>query len=1027
MRRYHLRWSLVVFLAASVVVLVLATQNRLDVETNIINALPQDDPVIADARYVISHHPLQDRVVVDISCRPQDMELLLAGAAVVESRLSESRLFRQVGMDEGFRLYPELIASIAKNLPLLFTAGELQEHVEPLLKPDRLAALMGEQALKFQNLEGIGQADLLSGDPLGLKDIVLAKLSPLAPGQGMKIVRGRLVSADDKHLLLTAEPHVKGGESIFAHGAAKLFQDISDELNQTYGPQGAAFTVTPMGAYRAALDNEMLAKNDTRRAVLFSTMAIIVLLLVGFPRPLIGMLALLPALAGTIMALFVYSFINPSISILAIGFGGAIISFTVDYGIAYLLFLDRSHETTGPDVSREVWPLGLLAMLTTAASFTFLFLGGFPALTELGLFAALGVLFTFVFVHTVFPFIFIKVPPARREGFLPLKQFVIKLTSTKAPLKAWAVLFLFVVMLFFAKPVFHVDLSSLNSLTPETKAAEELIRNIWGDVFNRIHIVVEGETISEIRQKGDLLTALIEEDMTKGVISSAFLPAMLFPGHERSRENFAAWRDFWSPKRIAALEKDLSAAARVAGFTDQAFAPFIQLTKTSEVSPTEIPRHFYSLLGIGPETAGTKWRLYATLTTGANYQSESFSARLANIESVKIFDPVFFGRRLGHIIMTGFIKVALIVGLMTLLVVFIYLLDIPLTLISVAPTVFALVCTLGTLNLLGVPLGIPVIMMSAVVIGMGTDYALYLIVAWQRYMDEDHPSLGLIRMSIFLSFATTFLGFGVLSLATHAMLKSIGLALLLGIGYSFLGAATIVPILAGRLLKARPWPTGAVTAGSKIHVQRVLGRYQHMEAYTRIFARFKMSLDPMFPRLAEFVKNPRTILDIGCGYGVPAAWLLALYPEARIFGIDPDLRRVHLSARVVGERGSIQIGRAPEIPEIPDPADTVLLLDIIHILSDEDLQLTFERLRSRMLPGGKGILILRSTVPLQARPSFARRLETARLRLNGVNARFRSVAEVNHALSQAGFRIILSEPSAPEKELHWFIAEQGDT
>jgi predicted RND superfamily exporter protein len=59
------------------------------------------------------------------------------------------------------------------------------------------------------------------------------------------------------------------------------------------------------------------------------TIAIIILLLVAFPRPLIGLLALLPSAAGTMLALFFYSLFHPSMTMMAIGFGSAIISFTV--------------------------------------------------------------------------------------------------------------------------------------------------------------------------------------------------------------------------------------------------------------------------------------------------------------------------------------------------------------------------------------------------------------------------------------------------------------------------------------------------------------------------------------------------------------------------------------------------------------------------------------------------------------------------------------------------------------------------
>ena len=91
-----------------------------------------------------------------------------------------------------------------------------------------------------------------------------------------------------------------------------------------------------------------------RMAILLTTIGIAFLLIITFPRPLIGLLALIPSTAGAIFALLVCSFLFPSLSILAVSFGGAIMAFTVDLGIAYLLFLDRPYETTGRQAASEV-------------------------------------------------------------------------------------------------------------------------------------------------------------------------------------------------------------------------------------------------------------------------------------------------------------------------------------------------------------------------------------------------------------------------------------------------------------------------------------------------------------------------------------------------------------------------------------------------------------------------------------------------------------------------------------------------
>ncbi|MDA8140193.1 MAG: MMPL family transporter [Desulfobacteraceae bacterium] len=803
MLRTFFRWPYIVLIVAVAAAMSYVSGLRLGIETDITKSLPTDDPVIRDAEYVMLRHPIKDRIAIDLGSDRPDPDLLVAGAAFIEERLAASGLFKTVGLGEYQTIFPELITHILQNLPTLFSARELVEQIFPLLDSGAIRKILTDSYAKLGDLEGIGQAGMMAADPLGLKNLVLARLSHLAPSSTARIYQGHLLTSDDTHILVTAEPNGSGTDTALARKISAVMRQCADELEREFKPRGRRLVMTPVGAYRDALDNEEAAKKDTQKAVFFATIGIALLLVAGFPRPWLGLLALAPAILGMIAAAFVYSIFTRSISILAIGFGGAIISFTVDYGIAYLLFLDRPQETRGMEVTKEVWGLGLLAMLTTAVSFACLFLSGFPALAQIGYFTGLGVCFTYIFVHTLFPVIFPVMAPAKRRGFIPLQKFVNRLLSGHSLYRAVAALIFCGLMIGFARPNFKVDLAAMNSVSRDTLRAEDRMIKTWGNVLSSIYLMTEAGSLDELRRKGDLLADALDAERASGTLAAAFTPSMLFPGQHRMEENLRAWERFWTAERVAGMEESVRKISREIGFASGAFDSFFTMVKRRDFRPADIAPQYYSILGIRRAADAGQWALFSVISSGPAYQADSFFQRISASGLARLFDPAFFGERLGAAILAGFLKMAVIIAAITALVAIVYLRDLKLTLISLAPTLFSLICTLGTLRLMGRPPGISAIIVAVIVIGMGTDYALYLVRAYQRYLDPSHPSLALIQLTVFLSACSTLIGFGVLALAEHALLRTAGLTLLLGIGYSFAGTVLIVPPLLHRVFKGR--------------------------------------------------------------------------------------------------------------------------------------------------------------------------------------------------------------------------------
>jgi SAM-dependent methyltransferase len=413
------------------------------------------------------------------------------------------------------------------------------------------------------------------------------------------------------------------------------------------------------------------------------------------------------------------------------------------------------------------------------------------------------------------------------------------------------------------------------------------------------------------------------------------------------------------------------------------------------------------------------------LNTGKNYDAEEFFARVVETGLAKIFDADLFNKRLGDFLKNIFLEIALITSIGLVLVVFLFFMDWQLSLAVLAPIAFALVSTLGTLKIIGHPLDIPGIMLWIVIMGMGIDYAIYYVCTYQRYPDESHPAMHTIKLAMFLAAATTLIGFGVLAFAKHSLLRSIGLVSLLGIGYSLIGAYFVLPVLMKKIFAPFQYPAGEFAVGSLEHLKRAVLRYRHLPGYPRIFARFKMMIDPMFKELNKYVQNPRRIIDIGCGYGIPAVWLLEIYPAAQVYGLEPDEERVLIAARAIGNRGNVQAGRAPDLPEVEGSVDYVLMLDMLHLIKDEELRLVLSRIYEKLEAGGT--LLIRATILSDKSVPWKRWIEQVKVKMFHIKARFHCEQELVDFIGEAGFAVSVHASDTPGIEEKWFVGKKNNS
>jgi SAM-dependent methyltransferase len=203
-------------------------------------------------------------------------------------------------------------------------------------------------------------------------------------------------------------------------------------------------------------------------------------------------------------------------------------------------------------------------------------------------------------------------------------------------------------------------------------------------------------------------------------------------------------------------------------------------------------------------------------------------------------------------------------------------------------------------------------------------------------------------------------------------------------------------------------------------VERVASRYalaQSPRPRDRVLfhhIRGKLLADPAARLVAELGGDEPgglgSVLDIGSGRGQLALLLLELGPATRVRGLDWDRRKVERGVRAAeAHDGSPQLDAGFSVADARsatlEPADTVLLVDVLHYFLPEEQDAILERAAAAVLPGGR--IVLREAEAGRGVRSVVTWLEEhlfTFLRHNrGERVRFRAAADFVGQLESKGF------------------------
>lgn len=159
-------------------------------------------------------------------------------------------------------------------------------------------------------------------------------------------------------------------------------------------------------------------------------------------------------------------------------------------------------------------------------------------------------------------------------------------------------------------------------------------------------------------------------------------------------------------------------------------------------------------------------------------------------------------------------------------------------------------------------------------------------------------------------------------------------------------------------------------------IERASAPYRPVGRFAWQFARGKLTGDPVFAGLLEhgLIPDNARILDIGCGQGLLASWLLSAkalhdkrssssgwpqhWPPApnpvSIHGIELMPRDVQRAQQALGKAATFAVGDMCKVDF--DKADAVIILDVLHYVSITAQNDVLTKVRDALAPGGTLIL-----------------------------------------------------------------------
>jgi predicted RND superfamily exporter protein len=802
-------------------VLAVLGASRLHFDPDLLNLIPQNNREVNEFRRVLKDLGTLDNHVVVMNI-PKGVDINTYDS-LIESVANGYKQSKRIE-DVQYRI-PNPLDFVELILPraMLFLTPEELDQVAGKLTDESIRESVARNRTLLQTPQSFALKQLVQYDPFNLAPIFLHKFESAGGGFHIDTASGYYLSSDRTMLLILAKPKrpaqdVPFAKELLAEGSIIEARALAEF--QKNNPGVALPTIEHTGGYQIAVGDADLIRGDVIINILGSFFGVLALFIYAFRRGAALLYGALPMSLALALTFGIAGVTYGQLSSASAGFAALLAGLGIDFiTVLYGRYVDeRNRGATMAHglitAMRASLPGIIVAALTTAATFYAFLATDFRGMTQLGFLTGSGILFFLAATAILLPALIVlteRREESKRAPRLVLHSFgshhLINgaLRRPKATIWLW-VAFTVLCAVFATRLKFSDNIQDLRAKGNTGVVNQEKVTKKFGQSFEFMMYVIHDKSLDTVISRTHAVADELKPMVSDKTIGSYQSIATFVPPIERQRAVIrtleAGRADRFNFERISAT---FHKALEDNGFKPEAYDHYMELFAQT-VAPKEpitidtlsdpdlvaftsrfvkkTSDGWMSVTYVYP--SGGKWPREVPeklLALDDNYANETLTG--INLVSSTLRRIVKADATRATII--GVVAVAII-----MLISFRRIVPAALTFV---PFIAGLVAMLGLMALLGLQFNFMNIFVGLMIIGCGTDYAVYILHRFIEAPQEFGHTATETGKAVVMAALTTVLGYGSFALSHYPGLRSIGYASFFGIFFSGLAAITLLPAI----------------------------------------------------------------------------------------------------------------------------------------------------------------------------------------------------------------------------------------